>query len=624
MNRSARSFQGQLLLVTGMTLFSASAGVAQQEVVNPELLGSTREFEIRGELTSVQISPVNPDIISCESVESAQWRHLWWIARKEKKLHQISPRRVSDDLGAESDRELSWCPVKYHERVWYLYVSSGEEGNDDLYLGNLNDNVCARLTKHRSSDHHPRWSPDGNQIVFVSARTGNGDLYLIRNAGAIVEQFWQAVHPSGGLPGRDVAHSVIVDIPVDASAIRLTLNPDVDTFPDWSPDGRWIAYQANVSGDRSRNSEIFVLDPSQPGREPRKLTDSPAVDKSQPTWSADQEGIAYYSSPVSADPKAVDRVSLVYLPLIQPLHCASPVQSKEGPGVLDVSVRKCDNVGPAWCNGSRLLAFIEYRGRETPLCACPAKVPVAPGAAREIAVSGRQGPVQNMSLDIRKNGAQIRIAFVSYERQDYYLYVADLKSGGPIAAATTASTRAKSGQTGFGCELTLFPGFPSQRTNFSRAGGSVFEEFLREQSCISSIPVNYSLRLSLGIMQLPTTDVISTLIVYTELQARFGTEARIAGATVYPFIATGIGMVIAKEQNQGADDQHSVPGWPLGCGVSFSLLNNCDASLSLMRHSFAPEILKRGLPNDLPGSVFLGLHFDVVYRFRHQGVSGDE
>ena len=36
-----------------------------------------------------------------------------------------------------------------------------------------------RLTSGKGSSHSPRWSPDGKRLAFTSARTGNGDIYVL-------------------------------------------------------------------------------------------------------------------------------------------------------------------------------------------------------------------------------------------------------------------------------------------------------------------------------------------------------------------------------------------------------------------------------------------------------------
>lgn len=73
------------------------------------------------------------------------------------------------------------------------------------------------------STNRPRWSPDGQLIVFYSDAKGSRDIYLIR--------------PDGGVPKQLVA------------------NPSTDTNPSWSADGKWIYF----SSDRSGRAQLWKM-----------------------------------------------------------------------------------------------------------------------------------------------------------------------------------------------------------------------------------------------------------------------------------------------------------------------------------------------------------------------------
>jgi TolB protein len=98
---------------------------------------------------------------------------------------------------------------------------------------------------HGYQEGPPRWSPDGNQILFCSERDGDFDIYVIKPDG------W-------GLT-------------------NLTDNEFSDIWASWSPDGKSILFDS----DRDGNYEIYVMDAD--GTGPRRLTDHPASDQS-PVW----------------------------------------------------------------------------------------------------------------------------------------------------------------------------------------------------------------------------------------------------------------------------------------------------------------------------------------------------
>ncbi|MDX1389126.1 MAG: hypothetical protein R3344_08045, partial [Acidobacteriota bacterium] len=72
------------------------------------------------------------------------------------------------------------------------------------------------------------------------------------------------------------------------SARRLTIHPGTETFPKFSPDGKWIAFTGQYDG----NADVFVMGTE--GGEPRRLTWHPAADEVI-GWTPDGERIIFRS-----------------------------------------------------------------------------------------------------------------------------------------------------------------------------------------------------------------------------------------------------------------------------------------------------------------------------------------
>ena len=101
-------------------------------------------------------------------------------------------------------------------------------------------------------------SPDGSLIAFKSAKAGTYDIWTISTDGGPPQQLTRA-------SGREMA-------------------------PKFSPDGRWIAFEADFGGVGIRDLYIISSD----GGEPIRLTEHPLNDGS-PMWSADSRKI-YFST----------------------------------------------------------------------------------------------------------------------------------------------------------------------------------------------------------------------------------------------------------------------------------------------------------------------------------------
>ncbi|UCF06408.1 MAG: S9 family peptidase [bacterium] len=87
----------------------------------------------------------------------------------------------------------------------------------DIWLVPLRGGEPVRLTRSGGADYHPRWSPDGGRIAFISTRGGSPQIWIIRTDGG--------------------------------EAVRLT---DISTGahdPTWSPAGDRIAFYSFVYPD---------------------------------------------------------------------------------------------------------------------------------------------------------------------------------------------------------------------------------------------------------------------------------------------------------------------------------------------------------------------------------------
>jgi TolB protein len=63
----------------------------------------------------------------------------------------------------------------------------------------------------------------------------------------------------------------------------------MDYRPQWSPDGKWLAFTSNRDG----NYEIYLMRPD--GTELRNLTQHPALDD-HAAWFPDGSGLAFVST----------------------------------------------------------------------------------------------------------------------------------------------------------------------------------------------------------------------------------------------------------------------------------------------------------------------------------------
>ncbi len=160
-------------------------------------------------------------------------------------LETLSPAGVAEsDPDFASDGRMLFRSKR--SGSWELWVRGADGKTSKLTDDPANDQVDA----HSYGGEGPgRWSPDGKRIA------------------------WQRSYPD-----RD--NDIWVMQADGSGKINLTADhAGNDSYPAWSPDGRWIAF----SSDRENDSEIWLIDAD--GRNPRRVSYSPGSD-SQPMWVA--------------------------------------------------------------------------------------------------------------------------------------------------------------------------------------------------------------------------------------------------------------------------------------------------------------------------------------------------
>jgi Tol biopolymer transport system component len=206
-------------------------------------------------------------------------------------------------------------------------TSSGTYGID-IYVMDADGSNVLRLTTDPEDDENPQWTPDGSMITFVSKRDGARQLYLVNSDGTGVmrlaeRQDWRDFRPAW-------------QPAVEASGqVRL---PDVPVSP---PAAAPVPTASVVAGDALVTDRIVFASTRADGSDLTQLTENDAFD-GQPAWSPDGAGILFVSDRdgnpeiyhMAPDGSAVTRLT-------------------DDPGLDEF---------PEWSPNSQLIAFVTDRG----------------------------------------------------------------------------------------------------------------------------------------------------------------------------------------------------------------------------------------------------------------------
>jgi serine/threonine protein kinase/Tol biopolymer transport system component len=239
---------GHLLFVRGATLmaqpFDPERGKATGEPfpIAEQIVGIAATLKATFSLSASGALGYRPGVGSTSQ--------LTWFDRTGKSLGAVGDPGVHVNLALSPDER-------------HLAVSQAAVGNINIWILDLARAAApSRFTLASGGDFDPVWSPDGAQLVFTSRRSGTFDLY------------WHAANGSG----QD----------------ELLLKPDKGAgAPDWSRDGRFLAYS---SGGDVEVLPLSGLGSSKVERGKPFAFLQTSFDEGDPAFSPDGRRMAYYST----------------------------------------------------------------------------------------------------------------------------------------------------------------------------------------------------------------------------------------------------------------------------------------------------------------------------------------
>jgi serine/threonine protein kinase/Tol biopolymer transport system component len=195
-------------------------------------------------LASLSASASGPIAYGTDSIRRTQFS---WVDRAGRRL---------EPLGTPDQRSLANPSLSADGTR--LAFSRAVGGNFDIWLLDM-DGALSRFTSSLALDFNPVWSPNGRQIFYQSNSSsiysrsvteGTPEQALLRERTMI---YPSAVSPDGSVLLYTRAAGGSTDLWYLPLGAERTPHPFVDTAfherdGQFSPDGKWVAYQSNEAG----------------------------------------------------------------------------------------------------------------------------------------------------------------------------------------------------------------------------------------------------------------------------------------------------------------------------------------------------------------------------------------
>jgi len=291
---NAKYAEGYLIFLRGSTLmarpFDANRRALSGEAEPLAEQVQTTSGSVTGAAGAFTVSETG--VLAYQTGSSVVRSQLVWFDRGGKQIGQLG------DQADYADVELS----PDGQRV-AVSVLDPAQGTRDLWLYDVKRELRTRFTFDSANEFEAIWSPDGTRLAFARSKA-SVDLYQKPSSGSGSEDALL----EGGLGkfpsdwsrdgqfilyvagGAAIARSDLLVLPLfgDKKPFPFLESSFIETRGRFSPDGRWIAYASDESGQL----EIYVARFPEPG-ERRRVSTAGGL---WPRWRRDGQAIVYLAS----------------------------------------------------------------------------------------------------------------------------------------------------------------------------------------------------------------------------------------------------------------------------------------------------------------------------------------
>src|ERR1700687_4834223 len=231
---------------------------------------------------------------------------------------------------------------KPEERIWAVPTAGG---------------YAVPMTAEGVSSSHPRWSPDGKYLAFLSARNeGKTQVWLLNRSGGEAQRLTdtpQDVDDFVWSPDSTRLVVILRDPSEEELAAAKTKDKEDDDDKDKKPKTRkpWVIDRLQFKTDEvgyldRRRAHLYVLDPP-----PKTLPQIPSgdYDDAHPAWSPDSSLIAFASNRSKPDPDRTYNTDI---------WVVAVNNTDKGAQLTQVTANPGDDDTPSWSPDGKFITYI--------------------------------------------------------------------------------------------------------------------------------------------------------------------------------------------------------------------------------------------------------------------------